>query len=113
HQHQPRHQHQHQPRHQHQHQPQSQPHSNMWPNSILVLMTLLISSTLVTGGGVKGEEKRVCPPDYVRCIRQDDPQCYSDNDCGDQEICCFWQCGFKCVLPVKDNSEEQIPQSKV
>uniref|UniRef100_A0A8C6IE31 WAP four-disulfide core domain protein 12 n=1 Tax=Mus spicilegus TaxID=10103 RepID=A0A8C6IE31_MUSSI len=85
----------------------------MWPNSILVLMTLLISSTLVTGGGVKGEEKGVCPADNVRCIRQDDPQCYSDNDCGDQEICCFWRCGFKCVPPVKDNSEEQIPQSKV
>ncbi|XP_021047633.1 WAP four-disulfide core domain protein 12-like [Mus pahari] len=81
----------------------------MWPNSILVLMALLLSSTLVTGGGVKGEEKGVCPPDNVRCFREDDPQCYNDRDCGDQKICCFWHCGLKCVPPVppvKDNREE-------
>ncbi|GAB1287184.1 WAP four-disulfide core domain protein 12 [Apodemus speciosus] len=81
----------------------------MWPNSILVLTVFLISSTLVTGGGVKGDkEKGVCPPDNVRCIREEDPLCYSDSDCGDQQICCFWHCGFKCVQPVKDIENTKV-----
>ncbi|NP_001399955.1 WAP four-disulfide core domain protein 12 precursor [Rattus norvegicus] len=82
----------------------------MWPNSILVLTVLLISSTLVTGGGVKGAENGVCPPDNVRCIRGEDPQCHNDNDCKDQKICCYWHCGFKCVQPVKDSWEQWSPQ---
>ncbi|XP_076784420.1 WAP four-disulfide core domain protein 12 isoform X2 [Arvicanthis niloticus] len=77
----------------------------MWPNSILVLTVLLISSTLVTGDGVKGEKEGICPADIVRCIRTEDPLCNNDRDCKGQQKCCYWRCGFKCVQPVKDNEQ--------
>ncbi|XP_038187247.2 WAP four-disulfide core domain protein 12-like [Arvicola amphibius] len=81
----------------------------MRPDSILVLAVLLISSTLVAGDGVKGYEKEgVCPPDNVRCIRGEPPQCHRDRNCEGPKKCCYWHCGFKCVQPVKATEDRTI-----
>ncbi|XP_059114959.1 WAP four-disulfide core domain protein 12-like [Peromyscus eremicus] len=73
----------------------------MWPDSILVLAVLLLSSTLVAEDKVNRDKEGVCPMDDVHCTRSEPPQCNRDGNCGGQEKCCYRLCGYKCVQPVK------------
>ncbi|XP_006881789.1 PREDICTED: WAP four-disulfide core domain protein 12 [Elephantulus edwardii] len=75
----------------------------MRPTSYLILMVFLLFVTLVMGerNREKKEKSGVCPFESRICYRSDIPRCGQDQHCLRNKKCCYVECGFRCVIPLK------------
>ncbi|XP_043836916.1 antileukoproteinase-like [Dromiciops gliroides] len=76
--------------------------------AFLALVFLTPARTLNAAKTAKGKAGS-CPPDNVRCFREDPPQCGSDKQCPREQKCCYYHCGFKCV---ESSRTEDLASSK-
>ncbi|XP_027703763.1 WAP four-disulfide core domain protein 12-like isoform X2 [Vombatus ursinus] len=47
-----------------------------------------------------------CPDDPFRCIRGEPSECVGDEQCPQNQKCCYYHCGFKCVHPKETNNKD-------
>ncbi|KAM9062607.1 antileukoproteinase isoform X1 [Sarcophilus harrisii] len=66
--------------------------------AFLAIGFLTVSGTLnaAKGGKVKSGS---CPLDNVRCFKEEPDECNNDEQCPQEQKCCYYYCGLKCVNP--------------
>ncbi|XP_027703773.1 WAP four-disulfide core domain protein 12-like isoform X3 [Vombatus ursinus] len=87
----------------------------MKSRSLFFLVASLALVMLASSGTLKPAKKGTkkagsCPDDPFRCIRGEPSECVGDEQCPQNQKCCYYHCGFKCVHPKETNNKAKAGQ---
>ncbi|XP_036605807.1 WAP four-disulfide core domain protein 5-like [Trichosurus vulpecula] len=85
----------------------------MKSRNLLFLVASLTLATLASSGTLKPSRKETmrggsCPYDPFLCIQEEPRECLRDEQCSNNQKCCYYRCGFKCVSPVGTNDTAPV-----